>query len=262
MTLIKTLKPGTFSIEMTPDVVAALMAYGVQFSTSGANRFAENERIRFSSRTLVEPHSAFLTGDTLYSLGAYSYSASALPPRAQVGRYCSLGGGIEYLGGSHPLDFLSSSPFFYEQRKRLFTKTLADAGLEPRAVDTASLHRSLGVIAHDIWIGTGAMIGWNLTVGVGAVVAARAVVTKDVEPYAVVAGNPARVIRKRFPDPVIERLLASRWWDYSFTDFYDLPFTDPVRFLDDFEVRRDSGALKPLAPPRRLLDVLTELGFA
>ena len=70
-------------------------------------------------------------------------------------------------------------------------------------------------IAHDVWIGSEAMIMAGVTIGSGAVVAARAVVTKDVAPYTVVGGNPAQVIKKRFDDTTIAKLLALKWWDWT-----------------------------------------------
>jgi acetyltransferase-like isoleucine patch superfamily enzyme len=71
------------------------------------------------------------------------------------------------------------------------------------------------VIGNDVWIGTGAIILRGLSVGDGAVIGAGAVVTKDVPPYAIVAGNPARVIKYRFEEAVIKRIQASKWWEMS-----------------------------------------------
>ena len=69
------------------------------------------------------------------------------------------------------------------------------------------------MIGHDVWLGSGAMILSGVTIGHGAVVAAHALVTKDVPPYAIVGGNPARIIRYRFDDRTVSALLASAWWD-------------------------------------------------
>ncbi|MDB5452500.1 MAG: hypothetical protein JWO33_1078, partial [Caulobacteraceae bacterium] len=91
-----------------------------------------------------------------------------------------------------------------------------------------------------------------------AVIAAGAVVTKDVEPYAVVAGVPARTLRKRFPDPLIERLLASQWWNYGFPQFAGMDVAHPEAFLDRFEAAKSSGALTPLPAPRPFIDVVRE----
>ena len=70
-------------------------------------------------------------------------------------------------------------------------------------------------IDHDVWIGHGAIVLAGRSIGTGAVVAGGAVVTKDVPPYTIVAGNPARPIRRRFPEPIAERLMALAWWDWE-----------------------------------------------
>ena len=94
-------------------------------------------------------------------------------------------------------------------------------------------------IGHDVWIGYGAIIMDGVTIGTGAVVAAAAVVTKDVPPYAIVAGVPARIIRYRFDDDTIRRLLESRWWDFP-EEFIAtrLKFDDVKQCLDVLEQNR------------------------
>jgi serine acetyltransferase len=95
-------------------------------------------------------------------------------------------------------------------------------------------------IGHDVWIGHGAIVLPGRTIGTGAVVAAGAIVTKDVPAYCIVAGNPARVVRRRFPDPIAERLHQLAWWDWShdrlrqaLPDFRSLPVE---AFLGKYEV--------------------------
>lgn len=78
------------------------------------------------------------------------------------------------------------------------------------------------------------MLGRNITIGTGAIVGARSVVTKDVPPYAIVAGNPAEIKGYRFESDLIEALVESRWWEYSFANFDDLNFENPEQFLMKF----------------------------
>jgi lipopolysaccharide biosynthesis protein len=93
-------------------------------------------------------------------------------------------------------------------------------GLFPDARAPEDFHASRGdvVIGHDVWLGSGCMILSGVTIGPGAVVAARAVVTRDVPPYAVVAGNPARVVRHRFDAATVKALVAAAWWDLPHAD--------------------------------------------
>ncbi|GBU18710.1 MULTISPECIES: CatB-related O-acetyltransferase [Methylobacterium] len=144
-----------------------------------------------------------------FSIGAYSYGRPKVRfpdsgRRLTIGRYCSIADKVEILlGGDHRLDWVSTYPF------------AAMRGLWPEAEAPADYHASRGDVAigHDVWLGSGCMILSGVTVGHGAVVAARAVVTRDVPPYAVVAGNPARIVRHRFEPAQVERLLACAWWD-------------------------------------------------
>lgn len=144
-----------------------------------------------------------------FSIGCYSYGRPKVRfpesgRKLTIGRYCSIADRVEILlGGEHRLDWASTYPF------------AAMRGHFPDAQAPEDYHASRGdvVIGHDVWLGSGCMILSGVTVGHGAVVAARAVVTRDVPPYAVVAGSPARVVRHRFPPDVAEALVALAWWD-------------------------------------------------
>ncbi len=144
-----------------------------------------------------------------FSIGAYSYGRPKVRfpesgRRLTIGRYCSIADKVEILlGGDHRLDWASTYPF------------AAMRGLFPDARAPEDFHASRGdvVIGHDVWLGSGCMILSGVNLGPGAVVAARAVVTRDVPAYAVVAGNPARVVRHRFDAATVEALLAAAWWD-------------------------------------------------
>lgn len=145
-----------------------------------------------------------------FSIGAYSYGRPKVRfpesgRRLTIGRYCSIADKVEILlGGGHRLDWVSTYPF------------AAMSGLWPEADAPEDYHTSRGdvTIGHDVWLGSGCMILSGVSIGHGAVVAARAVVTRDVPPYAVVAGNPARIVRHRFDAATIEALVAAAWWDF------------------------------------------------
>ncbi len=126
--------------------------------------------------------------------------------RLIVGAFCSIGSGAAFImagNQGHRADWISTFPFFWDTDTPEFSG--AANGYLP-AGDT--------VIGNDVWIGAEAMFMPGVKIGHGAVVGARAVVTRDVEPYAVVAGNPAREIRKRFSEERIAMLLEMAWWDW------------------------------------------------
>ncbi|MBU3875634.1 CatB-related O-acetyltransferase [Faecalicatena sp. AGMB00832] len=127
--------------------------------------------------------------------------------RLLIGKFCSIACGAKFLFNSanHTMKSLSTYPFplFFEEW-----------GLDKRNVTDAWDNKGDIVIGNDVWIGYEAVILAGVTIGDGAVIGSRAVVTKDVEPYTVVGGVPARAIRKRFPDEVIADLLEVKWWNW------------------------------------------------
>ena len=144
-----------------------------------------------------------------FAIGAYTYGRPKVRfpesgARLVIGRYGSIADGVEILlGGNHRLDWVTSYPF--PALPRLWPKAAGIAGFDTTRGDV--------VIGHDVWLGSQCMVMSGVAIGHGAVVAARAVVTRDVPPYAIVAGNPARVVRLRFDEATVEGLLATRWWE-------------------------------------------------
>ena len=123
--------------------------------------------------------------------------------RLTIGAYCSLADGVQiFLGGEHRVDWVSTYPF------NVFWPAASGIAGHPASKGDVT-------IGNDVWIGTEAVILSGVTIGDGAVIGARAVVTKDVPPYAIAAGNPARVVKLRFDDATVARLLAVRWWDWD-----------------------------------------------
>ena len=123
-----------------------------------------------------------------------------------IGSFCSIATGATFMmhgNQGHRRDWISTFPFFYMNKDGAFSEP-QDPFLP--AGDT--------VVGNDVWIGTEAMIMPGVRIGHGAVIGSRAVVTRDVEPYTMVAGNPARPIRKRFADEEIAMLLEMAWWDW------------------------------------------------
>jgi len=120
-----------------------------------------------------------------------------------IGNYCSFASGVQFIPGNHPVQDVSTHPFFHRPEFG-FVKKEKDNNSKPT------------IVGHDVWIGKNAIILPNCKkIGNGAIIGAGAVVTHDVEPYSIVAGNPARLIRKRFNDKEIELLEKSKWYELS-----------------------------------------------
>jgi len=116
--------------------------------------------------------------------------------KAVIGNYCSIANNVSIGQGEHALDKISTSSFFYNNSYEELTKKDC-------------------VIGNDVWIGVDAIILRGVTVGDGAVIGANSVVTKDVPPFAIVVGSPARVVRFRFPEKRIEEIIRSDWWSLN-----------------------------------------------
>ncbi len=140
-------------------------------------------------------------GDHTYGLPVFLEEGLA---SVRIGKYCSFSSGVTIALGNHRLDAVSTYPFATLRRYW--------PNLPPGLQDHAT--KGDVVIGNDVWIGVNSFIGSGVTVGDGAVIGAQSVVTHDVPPYAIVAGNPARLIRHRFAPDVISSLLSLQWWDW------------------------------------------------
>lgn len=138
------------------------------------------------------------------TLGRFTYLMSAEVKHADVGSFCSIAPGVKVGGlGKHPTSWISTHPAFYS--------TMNQAG-KTFSVQNSFTEIERTYIGNDVWLGTRAIILDGIHVSDGAIIAAGAVVTKNVPPYAVVGGVPAKIIRYRFDPETIQELLAWQWW--------------------------------------------------
>ena len=170
------------------------------------------------------------TEDIIYKgcvIGKYTYGYEGLlefyPIASSIGRYCSINSTAK-IWNNHSLDCITTHPFLdypiymtwekYLDRKKIIAKYGLHRNNNQYENSEIRNNKSV-VIGNDVWIGANAIILPGITIGDGAVIAAGAVVTKDVEAYGIVAGNPAKMIRKRFDENTINELLEIKWWNWS-----------------------------------------------
>jgi acetyltransferase-like isoleucine patch superfamily enzyme len=169
-------------------------------------------------------------------IGDYSYvQARTQVFNAEIGPYCSIAPEVVIGLADHPTHFISTSPAFYDNTQPM-----------PHAFVNAPLvaaHLPRTVVGADVWIGQRAMIKAGVKIGVGAVIGAGALVTKDVAPYSIVVGAPAKVLRMRFEPSIINGLQRTRWWELSSQALIELTqyFDNPREFISAVDKLRSSS---------------------
>lgn len=124
---------------------------------------------------------------------------------ASIGSFCSIAYGAKIGLGNHPTDWVSSHPFAYD-KKYGFIKQ--NRGFQEQITESC-------IIGNDVWIGANAIVLAGVKVGDGAIIGANSLVNKDIEPYSIVAGSPAKHIRYRFDEQIIAKLLKTKWWEWD-----------------------------------------------
>ena len=144
-----------------------------------------------------------------------------------IGSFCSIANGVIIGGGMHPVDWVSTSPVFYEGRDSVKAKFSVHKREEVKKT----------IIGHDVWIGQNVLIKQGVKIGTGAVIGMGSVVTKDVESYTIVAGCPAKSIRKRFDEITIIKLLDSKWWELKDEQLHEYSkfIKNPNEFIEAVE---------------------------
>lgn len=192
--------------------------------------------VNLSGQVFLDEPARLFSGCSLSNskIGAFSYvSPGASLHSVSVGRYCSIGDGVQILS-QHPHGSLTTSPFPYQ---RVFA---APFDAEPVHDYSRVLPTRIG---NDVWIGSGAKLKSGITIGDGAVIGAGAVVTHDVEPFSIVGGVPAELIRLRFSEELIAQIKQLAWWQYNLVGVR-LDWTNPARAIEEVARLIQAGDLK------------------
>ena len=169
------------------------------------------------------------------SMGLYSYIGDHSIVFAKIGRFTSIAGNVHVLNGSHPYHtpFVSTSPVFYAPDNVLGVSFVTESKyVEYKYADKNNKYPV--VIGNDCWIGAEASLVEGVNIGDGGVVLARALVTKDVPPYAIVGGVPAKILGYRYEMETVEKLQESRWWehDVEWIQKHSALFCDISKFIN------------------------------
>jgi acetyltransferase-like isoleucine patch superfamily enzyme len=227
--------PGIVRLRVTPRLWSILERHRISFGNRGP---ANLTHLDLPKNARIEQYADYTNGLTMHSMGAFSYSMTGEAVLV-AGRYCSIADHTCVMGERHPVEHVTSSTFPYRAARPSFRWARQDllGGLDTLIPPTVPT-RQVPVLEHDVWTGTRVILARGITLHTGCIAAAGAVVTKDVPPYAIVGGNPAQLIRMRFSDKIIERMLASQWWTLHPRVLFDCDIRYPERFLDQVEAAR------------------------
>lgn len=187
----------------------------------------------------------------LIDVGAFCNLSGGSINNVRFGRYCSVASGVVVGPHEHPTDWLTTSRTAYYPEVNGWDALVAPDQAEAIKTGLRSFTGTCPVteVGPDVWIGQGAFIKAGVSIGTGSIIGARATVLRDVPPYSVVVGTPGRVIRMRFPEPLVERLLTIAWWRFSIYDLFAAPFDNVARAVDAIEDLVASGTALPFEGP-------------
>lgn len=243
------------------DIDKVFRDFGIYTSArNDISRINKKEKIIIGNFAVIEQYSIFLKGNIFFSMGSFSSTNSQLPINTVVGRYSSIAHNVHRMYGSHPTTRFTTSMLTYDSRVNAFNDYLNSKDKIVSHIPHGLPNGSPIIIGNDVWIGQDVKFSTSgITVGDGAIVAAGALVTKDVPPYAIVGGVPAKIIRYRFSEKVINQLLKLKWWQYGFADFEKISMDDSIDvFIDKLKNQVENNKIKPFSPKTFTLKYLLE----
>lgn len=211
------------TVDLAARHIAALQDAGIRIGALSRPGSVTLREVSLEAPCYVPASVNFRAGP--FKVGAYTHTNNGAFANCSIGRYCSIASEVAIGQAEHPYENLMISPISWDRDFMGWATYSAEQGSE-RKLPVTTVERSLRphtMIGNDVWIAHGVILRAGVKIGDGAVVAAGAVVVKDVPPYAIVGGVPAKVIKYRFSEDIIKRLLAVRWWDL---DMLALPGLD------------------------------------
>lgn len=203
---------------------------------SQPERFKVGQKIKSHSKAEIEQYCCLAEGNSLFTIGAFSSVASTFPEDTIIGRFCSIAPGVRVMGFRHPIEAVCQNSAAFNFRREYMRAYLKDNNGENIKVPVRPKGPSKSLkIGHDVWIGGNTVLKADITIGNSAVIAGNSVVTKDVPPYSIIGGNPAKFIKYRFKPDVIAALEAIEWWNYEYIDILrkGMDLKNPESFIKD-----------------------------
>lgn len=170
------------------------------------SKIIKKAHLKAIHKSFIDPSSKIEAGSEFNysSMGKYSFCGYNCEINyCEIGSYCSIANQVIIGGSMHPVQWVSTSPVFYDNVDSIKKKFSFHAREKVQKT----------IIGHDVWIGSRAIIKQGVIIGTGAIIGMGSIVTKDVNPYEIVGGAPARLIRKRFSEDYISKLLKDEWWN-------------------------------------------------
>lgn len=232
------------------DIEEVFNIHNIYTDIYGHERLKMGEIFQIGNSAVIEQYSMLLCGNRFHTIGAFSSTVSSLPINTIIGRYSSIAQNVKRMQAGHPMSRFTTSMLTYAPGISAFNDYLESQQANIQRIPHGLLNDSPIVIGNDVWVGQDVTFSTNgITVGDGAVIAAGSIVTKDVAPYAIVGGVPAKVIKYRFDEKIIEALLELKWWQYGFADFKEIGVDEPIEvFIEKLRIKIERNEISPFHP--------------
>lgn len=225
-------------IKINSDLINSLEKERIYLRPHFHFKGSEGKIINVINSVVAESYSrvpeSFLQNNGKVEIGAFSYVVqNSFLENCIIGRFCSIAANVKLMSEGHPIDRVSTSTWSYGNNINNIVRS--DFGCEINQ-NRKILFSDKTVIQNDVWIGEGAIIKRGVTIGHGSVIAGYSVVVKDVPPYSVVGGNPAKIIKYRFNDDLVKKLVETKWWDLEPNVLAQLDMCNIDSFIDKVEI--------------------------